>query len=325
MALSVTTAFMQPFGIINAMPRLGVGNVLRATGQWVGDAVQMENTFATIAAKSPMMRHRSVTMNRELYEISKIVQGKSKAARIADASLFFFTTKMQLVADVPTWLAGYNKSMQENPGDEQLAIDQADRAVIETQGSGSTKDLAKVQRDHPFLTQFMSYFSATYQQVVEKTKETDFKNPAAVAGWLADMAMLCVIPAIVPSLLMHAIRGGGDDDEPEKLAKRLAIWQAQYLLSPFVLARELTGAVQGFDYAGPPAARVFVDLAKLGKQVYQWEPDEDLFNATANFVGDVTGLPTTQLLRSLKGWKAWEDGKEGAGPQSVLFGPPPKD
>lgn len=324
MAWSATTAFLQPFGIFNSMARVGVVPMLQGVQAWAGTPSHMVRAVKEIQAKSSMMRNRALTQNRELYEIAKIVKGRPKAMRLADASMFFFTTKMQQVVDVPTWLGAYNKSLTSHPGDEQLAIDQADRAVIESQGSGSTKDLAQVQRDHPFMTQFMSYFSATYQGMAEKTQLTDFKNPVAVAGWAADMALYAVLPAILPSLLMYLLKGGGDDDEPGDWAKKLAKWQAQYLLAPFVYARELGGIIEGFDYAGPPAARIFTDTKKLYDQAAQGEVDEPLVLASVRVLGDLTGLPTTQIIRSYKGWKAWEEGQDGAGPQSVLFGPPPK-
>ena len=50
-----------------------------------------------------------------------------------------------------------------------------------------------------------------------------------MAGWLADMALLSVIPAIVPAALTELLRGGGSDD-PDKWAKKVLEWQASYLL-----------------------------------------------------------------------------------------------
>ena len=47
--------------------------------------------------------------------------------------------------------------------------------------------------------------------------------------------------------------------------------------------------------------------------------------AYIKLMGTAFGIPVTQALRSYKGWKAWDEGQEGAGPQSVLFGPPPRD
>ena len=271
MGWSLTTAFLQPFGLMQSMARNGVGNVLSGVGRFMGTPKHMSETLAMIDEKSPMMRHRSKTMSRELYEISNIVRGKSKGMRVFDASLFYLTTKLQAIADVPTWLGAYNKALQEKPQDEQRAIDLADRAVIEAQGSGSNKDLAKVQRDHPFLTQFMSYFSAGYQIAVEKTKFTDFKNPRAVAGWAADMALLAILPAILPNLIMHLLRGG-DADDPEKLAKEMAKWQAQFLLSPIVYARDASAITESDVHAlrenGLSDAEISVRAAQYAGQVW---------------------------------------------------------
>lgn len=322
MGASITTAFLQPFGLTQSMVRIGPKHVLRGLARWGGDAARMESTVSWIHEKSDFMRLRAKTFNRELREIRGAVSGKSKTMRVVDAGLFALMQKMQMVADVPTWVGQYEKSLAEGL-DESAAVAMADRAVLEAQGGGQTKDLAEVQRKHPMLTQFYSYFSTTLNLAAESTAATDFKSPAAVAGWLGDMALLMVIPAILPSFIMYALKGGGDDDEA--LAKKIAEWQLGYLLGSVVGLRELSGGLGGFDYAGPPVARLVGDTIKAGKQTWQGEIDEPAVLAYVNLMGSAFGIPTTQAVRSYKGWKAWEEGKEGAGPQSVLFGPPPKN
>jgi hypothetical protein len=283
----------------------------------------MESAIGWIHERSEFMRLRAKTFNRELREIRGSVQGKSATMRVVDAGLFVMMQKMQMVADVPTWLGQYEKSKAEGLA-EADAIAMADRAVLESQGGGNTKDMAEVQRKHPMLTQFYSYFSVTLNLAAEQTAATDFKNPAAVAGWLGDMALLLVIPAILPSLIIHSLRGGDDDDEKGML-RRVVEWQLSYLLGTVVGLRELSGAVAGFDYAGPPVGRIVSDMGKAAKQTMQGEIDEPLVMAYARLIGDAFGIPMVQILRSYKGWKAWDEGTEGAGPQSVLLGPPPKD
>jgi len=142
---------------------------------------------------------------------------------------------------------------------------------------------------------------------------------------LGDMALLMVIPAILPAFIMYAIKGGDGDDDEKAWAKRIAEWQVGYLMGTVVGARELSGAVSGFDYGGPPVGRAIGDAGKLGKQVSQGEVDEPAVLALINLMGSLFGIPTVQALRSYRGWKAWDEGQEGAGPQSALFGPPPKD
>lgn len=324
MGVSLTTAFLQPFGLTQSIVRIGGRHVLRGMARWGGEAVRMENALSWIYERSDFMRLRAKTFNRELREIRGTVAGKSRAAQVVDAGLFALMQKMQLVADVPTWLGQYEKSRTEGLS-EADAIAMADRAVLESQGGGATKDMAEVQRKHPMLTQFYSYFSVTLNLAAEQTAATNFKNPAAVAGWLGDMALLMVIPAILPSFILYALRGGGDDDDEKTLAKHMLEWQVSYLLGTVVGARELSGAVSGFDYAGPPVGRIIVDASKAGKQTLQGEVDEPLVMAYVRLLGSAFGIPTTQILRSYKGWKAWDEGQEGAGPQSILLGPPPKD
>jgi len=105
----------------------------------------------------------------------------------------------------------------------------------------------------------------------------------------------------------------------------VAKWQAGYLLGLTVGLREGSGLLEGFDYAGPPVGRLVGDIGKAGKQLAQGEMDEAAVLASINLMGSAFGIPVVQASRSYKGWKAWEEGKEGAGPQSVLFGPPPRN
>jgi len=321
MGVSLTTAMLQPFGLTQSMARVGVMPVLRGAGRWAGDAVRMENTVGWINGKSDFMRLRSKTFNRELREISQRVRGKSKLMQVADASLFFLMQKLQMVADVPTWIGAYEKALAGGV-DESAAVALADEAVLATQGGGTTKDLSAVQRNMPFLTQFYSYFNTTMNLVVEKTATTDFKSPKAAAGWLGDMVLLTVIPAILPALVTYALKGG-DDDDPEEWAKRLAGWQASYLLGMFVGLRELPTLWSPFDYGGPPAAKLINDGKRLVQQAGQGEIDDQAVLAVIGFLGTALGIPTTQMIRSYKGWLAWDEGD--APPTSILFGPPPRD
>jgi hypothetical protein len=321
MGISMTTGLLQPFGILQSVVRVGWGPVLRGLGRWAGDAAQLESSMTWIREKSPFMKLRAQTFNRELYEINKRIKGKWKVTEIVDAGLFMMMQKMQMVADIPTWIGTYQKVLEETH-DEALAIAQADRAVKESQGSGQTVDLSAVQRDHPFLTQFYSYFNTTLNLAAESTSQTDFKNPKAVAGWVSDMALLMIVPAIIPSLLISLFRGEGDDDDAADWALKLAGWQVSYLAGLFVGVREFSGIIQGFDYSGPPVGRILNDIGRMGKQIGQGEVDEAAVIAAANVLGSGLGLPTVQLLRFYKGWKAWEEGE--APPTAVLFGPPHK-
>ena len=320
MGASLTTAFLQPFGLAQSMVRIGPRHVLAGAARWAGDAARLENTLGWIRGKSDFMRLRAQTFNKELREIRGSVAGKSVTMKTLDASLFFLMQKMQMVADVPTWIGQYQKSLAEGL-DDAAAVAMADRAVLESQGGGATKDLAEVQRKHPMLTQFYSYFNTTLNLTVEQTAATDFRNPRAVAGWLGDMALLLVIPAILPALIVHLARGG--DDDGEEWAKRIAEWQVSYLMGLVAGLREFSGAVAGFDYAGPPVGRIVTDIGKAGQQTAQGELDEPAVMAYVRLLGSAFGVPTVQAIRSYRGWVAWDKGDAPA--SAILFGPPPRD
>lgn len=323
MGFSLTTALLQPFGLSQSMVRIGAKHVLRGAARWAGEAARFENSMNWIGEKSDFMRLRSKTFNRELNEIRGRVTGKqSQARQIIDASLFMLMQKMQLVADVPTWIGQYEKALAEG-ADDATAVAMADQAVLDAQGGGQTKDMAEFQRKHPMLTMFYSYFNTTFNLVAESTGKTDFKNPMAVAGWLSDMALLLVIPAILPALLTDFLKGGGDEDDPEDWAKKIVRWQLGFLLAPVIGVREFGGPVSGFDYAGPPAARIVSDMTKAGTQVAQGEVDEPMVMALVRLFGTAFGIPTVQATRTYRGWEAWEEGDAPA--SSILFGPPPKD
>lgn len=322
MGWSLTTAFMQPFGLTQSMVRIGPKYVLRGLKRWGGDLARMQGGVQWIHDKSDFMRLRDKTFNRELHEINgRINQGKSQAREIYDASLFMLMQKMQKIADVPTWIGAYEKAIDQG-ADDAKAVSLADQAVLDSQGGGQTKDMAELQRKHPMLSMFYSYFNVTYNLAAESAAKTDFRSPQAVAGWMSDMLLLMIVPALGPAIVLELLRGGGDDD-PDKWAKKLAEWQAGYLLGTVMGLRELSGAVAGFDYAGPPVGRVITDIGKAGKQVGQGEADEALGLSVVRLFGTALGIPTVQLIRSWKGWSAWSEGD--APPTAVLLGPPPQD
>jgi hypothetical protein len=330
MGLSLTTAFLQPFGLLQSMVRIGPKPVLRGMSRWAGDATRFESSMTWISEKSDFMRLRSKTFNRELHEIKgRVSHGHSKARMIYDASLFMLMQKMQMVADVPTWIGAYEKAlsdpanlMEDGMVDEAKAVALADQAVLDSQGGGQTKDMAAFQRKHPFLAMFYSYFNTTLNLAAESTAKTNFKNPLAVAGWASDMALLMVIPALGPAMIL-AMMKGEDCGDPEECAVKLARAQAGYLMNLMIGVRELAGVTSGFDYAGPPVGRVITEIERTATQAGQGEADEAAAMATIRMFGVAFGIPTTQILRSYRGWKAWEDGDAPA--TSILMGPPPKD
>src|SRR5690606_38112355 len=133
------------------------------------------------------------------------------------------------------------------------------------------------------LTNFYSYFSATYQLAVESGK--DFGREKSVAGAMklaTDYLMLFTVPIIMGSLIKEGLRGD-EDDEP--MAQKLAKEHVAYALSMYPIVRELSGAIDGFDYRGPAGLSFFGDATKLVEQAGQGELDEAFFRSLNRTAG----------------------------------------
>lgn len=331
MGFSFTTALLQPFGIFQAIPRVGAGWLLRGVSHWAGDLATLQSSAEKIYKLSPFMKNRGLTMNRDLREIMQQVHhGKSQLSHMKDASMFYMMQKLQQTVDIPVWWGAYEKSLASNPGDTELAARLADQAVKDTQGSGVIADMAAWQRGgelSKLMTMFYSYFSATYNQIAEVTGQTSFKNPAQIAAWIGNMVALTVVPVVAQELVFEFIRsvgGDGDDKDPDEVAEDIFLEWLSFLMGAVPIVREASGAVKGFDYSGPAAFRVVSESVNGLREGYKMVTGEDTdgenYRRAVKAVLTVLGLPAAQVNRSWRGIEAWMDGE--AGPGAILLGPP---
>ncbi len=322
---NLTTSLLQPLGLSQSMVRIGPKWVARGLASWIGDAARMENTVRAIGEKSDFMRLRAKTMQREIAEIRNRVSGEGPFRAALQSSLFYFITKMQLVADVPTWSGMYEKALDAG-ADEASAVAQADQAVIDAQGGGQIKDLAAIQRGGPLLklwTNFYSFFNVLHNLSAEAINRTDVRSPAAVGVLAADMLLLYVVPSALSTLLKAAIKGELDD--PDKLGRQLVADQASYLMGTMLGVREFSAAAAAAlglpsSYSGPAGARVVGESISLAKQAGQGEADAAFWHSLNNVGGVLFHYPALQLQRTVEGVHAVAEGR--AGPQAILFGPP---
>jgi len=142
-----------------------------------------------------------------------------------------------------------------------------------------------------------------------------------------DFLMLYTIPALLTMLIKDLLTPGGDDEDPEELATRVAGEQLSYMMGSFVGLREATGAVQfatgtrqfNMSYGGPAGLRFFQELDKLGQQIGQGELDRALVRSTVNVGGVMLHLPSAQINRTIDGVIAISEGKT-QNPAAVVFG-----
>lgn len=321
MGWNLMTSLMQPLGLTQSIVRIGPKWVGKGLSRWIGDAVRMENTAKEVYGKSEFMRLRGETMQREINEIRNKVKGEMFGP--VQETYFYLIRKGQLIADLPTWLGQYEKSIAEGAADDK-AVALADQAVRDAQGSGQVADLARIQRGGPLqklFTNFYSYFNTTYNLTAERYNQTKFKDPLQAGRFMVDMLMLYTVPAVLGFAIKEALRGGDDDDD--KLVEKLIREQLNYLLGTMVGLREVGAAVNGFTgYEGPAGTRFFSEVAKLGKQVDQGEVDMPLLKRLNNVAGILFHYPAGQVNRTVEGYVALTEGKTD-NPAALIFGPPP--
>lgn len=310
MGWNLMTGLLQPLGISQSIVRIGPQWVFRGISRWLSDSVRAENTVKWIHSKSELMRNRYFTLNREINDIRNRLYGGAGASSITD-TYFWLITRLQLVADVPTWLGAYERFMEEI-GDEARAIALADQAVLDSQGGGQIKDLADIQRHGPLMrlwTNFYSYFNVTYNLTAESIRKTKITDPVSIVNLAWDLLFLYTVPAVLGFMIKEGLRGGEEYDDDE-LIKKLMAEQASYILGTMVGFREFSGVVQGFyGYEGPAGTRFYSEGANLIKQVAQGETDEALWKALNNTAGIVLHYPAGQAQRTIEGYMAISEGK----------------
>lgn len=322
LGFNVMSAAMQVTGFNQSIVRVGAKWIGRGIAQYIADPM---GKAREVVGMSEFMADRSRTQFRELNELRNRVQDESPAMRNIKLGTYFFMMRMQRMVDVPTWLGAYEKAIA-GGNNEERAVALADQAVIDSQGSGMVKDLSAVERGGPALklfTVFYSYMNTALNLGVAQTMTT--KSKAKLA---ADYLMLFTVPVVLGTALKEALTPGGDDDDDlEKLARKLAAEQLSYLMGLMVVVREfnevakvVTGAEgAGRSYGGPAGLRAIGDFYRFAQQANQGEFDDAFRKAAINLLGDFTGLPAAQINRTITGTQALAEG-ETENPAAVLFG-----
>jgi len=337
---NVWTALQQPLGLFNGVDRIGARWVARGMGRWLKDTATLTSTVAWIHDVSPFMAGRSRSATQDLADLRKslataggwfdqlvrtVTADRLTQQRILDSMLWHIGL-MQRVADVPTWLGQYEKSMAAGES-EARAIAIADQAIIDSQGSGRISDLSKIQRGGPVAQLYMTFYSygaTTYNASYRRAGRTSFKKPIQVAKFLGGLSLIYILPAMGTVILRELTRGGGDDDDD------WAAWFEQVgresiasALNGMVLVRELSQvAAEGTrGYAGPAGARALQMMNQFLDQAKQGELDDALLRKGLAVAGVVGRFPSAQVQRTIDGWMALQE-DETDNPLALLFGPP---
>ena len=322
LGFNVMSAAIQPLGITQSIVRVGAKWVGRGIAKYIAHPIELTKE---VNSMSSFMENRARTRFRELNELRNQVEGQTKAKEFVGHYAYFLMMRFQQAVDVPTWWGAYEKAVSEGNDDER-AVSLADQAVIDAQGGGMLKDQSGIERTGAtgkLFTVFYSFMNTAMNMGVAQTMTEKSK-----AKLVADYALIYLIPPMLGTALKAAITpGDSGDDDPEKIAKKLLAAQIDYMMGMMVYVREfsdvaktLTGANDmGRDYQGPAGLRLVVDAGKFAKQVGQGEFDDAFRKASVNLIGDLFGLPSAQINRTITGTKALLDG-ETDNPAAIAFG-----
>ena len=292
-------------------------SIIRVGPKYIGYGIMQvmkrgTGAFREVNELSEFMANRSRTQFRELNELRNRVQGQSAAMKRVRMGTYFLMMKMQRSVDVPTWIGAYAKQLEINP-DEQLAIDIADQTVIDTQGGGQIKDLSAVERGGAgtkLFTVFYGYMNTVYNMAAVQTMTEKKRGKLA-----ADYVMLFVVPVVLGYALKQLLRPKKDDDDEfdlVQLSKDLSIEQIEYLMGTMVVAREFSQIARtmidpsapSMGYSGPAGLRTIKDTYTAATQFGQGEFDSAFRKSAINLIGDISGLPSAQVNRTIDGIEA---------------------
>lgn len=305
--LNFGTAALQLVGFTQSVAYLGP----KWAGRGVSEFIRLGITggaYKAVAGKSTMMRNRMRTQFRELTEVQAKLNGgqgelKDRMMRLAYMPL----SVMQMAVDLPTWLGAYEKALAEGNG-EEMSVMIADRAVKNSQGSGSLADLSAIERGSAwskFFTVFYTFFNTALNLAAVSFKtEKGFKR----AGTLL---MVLVMQPVIEGFLRSAIGsalGEDDDDWLEKAVKASGSSVVSFNLGLLVVVRELAYLTTDYGYRGPSGLRKITDFGRAYNAtvhaIENGEVSEADVKAWVSFGGTMAPYPVTPINRAISGANA---------------------
>ena len=238
MGWKVTTAMVQPLGYTQSIAYLGEKWAMKGLKSFYANPYHNRNE---IIKKSVFMRNRTKTLDRDVRDSVNRITGSDSRMKTIQSKYFFFIGFMDMSVSLPTWMAAYEKAIHDGLSEKE-AIANGDSAVRMTQGSGSMKDLARIQQGDPMrklFTMFYSYFSAYYnmsKRTIQLRKDGKISTFEAFRHFM----WLTLLPAVLSELMLGR---GPDDDEDESWARWTTETIGTYPFLGMVFFRDVANAL----------------------------------------------------------------------------------
>ena len=318
LGFKATTTVVQQLGHFNTINAIGLKYTAQGlAGMYLRNPVKIKESFNFIFERSPAMRFRSRTFDREVNDIIK--KQEFGALKVSDSVFFSTIAISDMIVSGVAWLGAYKKAMagkEKNiaKGDEKAAIAFADRTVRITQAAGGAKDLSRIQTGSGtarLLTIFYSYFNVLFNQFNKEINIVKGKKGFTPKVFRAVRAYLYLV--VMDAILGEIITGRGPEDD-EDLVRWTTKKLTAYPFHTIVGVRDMVSSLEsGYGYTFTPVAKTaegVIDILDLGLRAVDPERDIttlDIIQAGEGF-STLIGLPTNQIKITVDHFINWSNG-----------------
>ena len=284
MAMRTGTAILNVLNVFPMMHQIGKINTLKAiTGFGLGfykgtDTYTRNRQF--VFDKSPMMRDRMNTIDRDMQQDMKLEVGQDTSLireRATHAKEkfnrfgYWFITETDLMFSMALWKHGYDESMRKQieagmtdvKQMEQNAISDADTNVRAVFGSGQVKDQVAMQRKNTLvgqLTPFYSYSSTVLNALIKAGYRV--KDHGDYMALINATLYWVVLQTLAETVYRSAV--AGELDDPDKMLRRLGITTVRNVDQGLPVVRDALEGVMnhfllGSDQNNSPLAITAID------------------------------------------------------------------
>lgn len=284
MAMRTGTALLNVLNVFPMMHQIGKINTIKAiTGFGLGfykgtDTYARNRQF--VFDKSPMMRDRMNTIDRDMQQDMKLEVGQDTSLireRATHAKEkfnrfgYWFITETDLMFSMALWKHGYDESMRKQieagmtdvKQMEQNAISDADTNVRAVFGSGQVKDQVAMQRKNTLvgqLTPFYSYSSTVLNALIKAGYRV--KDHGDYMALINATLYWVVLQTLAETVYRSAV--AGELDDPDKILRRLGITTVRNVDQGLPVVRDALEGVMnhfllGSDQNNSPLAITAID------------------------------------------------------------------
>lgn len=327
LAWNVGVAVKQVFSVPGIWYDIGVGNWIKGVARVSKSPLK---SLEAMHELSTYMRNRSKSLDRDLMDSLKALKpGRQfKGYNLDDVrnAGFILIKTMDFLAVYPSWWGAYDQAMQQNGGDIDAAVTQANEKIRASQPSGTPIDLSAFQRQRGIMRLFTLF--ATFVMKYGNRQRESYNAWRSGALPTHQYLWHVWLEAVMPPMLMttaFSVIQTGEPPEPEELARDVLLYQLVGLPFWRDVASLFAGAYKRDKISSP----VFQGIEIVGETANNLvkavnDGDEAAVMQLAWSLAELTsfysGVPVSRVYEKIM--KGIESMEAGDGTPLNLFIPP---